>query len=269
MVVLVHRSYHMRDFHTHSNYSDGKFLTRMVRAAEAAGLDGIGFADHCTVSSREYPRDIRAIRGFNLDATYERRRRAIEGLRETSDVAIYDAVEMDYDPRDEDEIRDFFERANFEYTIGSVHDIEGMNVQVSSNFDGMSDEGIDAFVDHYFENLESLVRSELFDIAAHPDLIERTPELRGRATESHYRTLAEAFSNSRTVPEINAGRALTDAGIVHPSEGFFAVLREYDVPFTVGSDSHRPDELPNRHEFLDDHFSSLDLEPIAPPSLVR
>lgn len=269
MVVLVHRSYHMRDFHTHSNYSDGKFLTRMVRAAEAAGLDGIGFADHCTVSSREYPRDIRAIRGFNLDATYERRRRAIEGLRETSDVAIYDAVEMDYDPRDEDEIRDFFERANFEYTIGSVHDIEGMNVQVSSNFDGMSDEGLDAFVDHYFENLASLVRSELFDIAAHPDLIERTPELRGRATESHYRTLAEAFSNSRTVPEINAGRALTDAGIVHPSEGFFAVLREYDIPFTVGSDSHRPDELPNRREFLDDHFSSLDLEPVAPPSLDR
>ncbi|GKZ15762.1 PHP domain-containing protein [Haladaptatus sp. T7] len=255
----------MRDFHTHSNYSDGTFLSRMVRAAEEVGLDGIGVTDHCTVSSREYTKDVRAARGFNLDVTYERRRRAIESLREDADVEIYDAVEMDYDPRDEAEIRDFFERADFDYTIGSVHDIAEMNVQVPSNFENMSDDELDGIVDRYFETLSALVESELFDIAAHPDLIERTPGLRGRATDDHYRRLARTFASSRTVPEINAGRALTDAGIVHPAERFFTILREYDVPFTVGSDSHSPEQLRHRRDFFDDHLETLDIEPIAPP----
>lgn len=257
----------MRDFHTHSNYSDGRFLFRMVRAAEEADLDGIGFADHCTVSLRDYTRDARAARGFNLDVTYERRRRAIEGLREDADLEIYDAVEMDYDPRDEAEIRDFFERANFDYTIGSVHDISEMNVQVRSNFEGMSDGELDAIVDRYFENLSALVESELFDVAAHPDLIERTPELRGHASDAHYRRLARAFTESRTVPEINAGRALTDAGIVHPSERFLAILREFDVSFAVGSDSHVPDQIGRRREFLDDHLDTLAIEPVSPLNL--
>lgn len=257
----------MRDFHTHSNYSDGTFLYRMVRAAEDANLDGIGFADHCTVSAREYTKDARAARGFNLDVTYERRRRAIEELREDATVDIYDAVEMDYDPRDEAEIRDFLERADFDYTIGSVHDISEMNVQVPSNFAAMADDELDGIVDRYFDNLSALVESELFDIAAHPDLIERTPGLRGRATDDHYRRLAQAFASSRTVPEINAGRALTDAGIVHPSERFFSILREYDVPFTIGSDSHEPEQVGARREFLGTHLETVDVDPVSPPSL--
>jgi len=43
----------VRDYHVHSNYSDGRFLFQMVRAADEAGLDGVGFADHCTVTERE------------------------------------------------------------------------------------------------------------------------------------------------------------------------------------------------------------------------
>ena len=72
----------LRDFHAHSTYSDGRFLESMVNAAEAAGLDGIGFADHCTVSAHESAVEFAALHGFTLDITYERRRRALERLRE-------------------------------------------------------------------------------------------------------------------------------------------------------------------------------------------
>lgn len=259
----------MRDFHAHTNYSDGGFLRGMVEAADAAGLEGIGLTDHCTITSRNRLETARSVYGFNLDLTYERRRRAIEALRDRGDlsVEIYDGVEMDYDPRDESAVREFLEDANFEYAIGSVHVVDGLNVQVPGHFVDFSDAKRDAVVDDYFETLVALIDSELFDVAAHLDLIERTPPLRGRATRDHYDRVARAFAESRTVPEINAGRAITDAAIVHPVEPFLETLREYDVPVTVGTDSHRPGEIGDRATFLEEYLADHDLEPVAPPGL--
>ncbi|SIR64892.1 PHP domain-containing protein [Natronorubrum thiooxidans] len=259
----------MHDFHTHTNYSDGRFLEGMVQAADSAGLEGIGLTDHCTISARDRPATVRNVYGFNLDLTYERRRRAIDELRDRSDVSleIYDSVEMDYDPRDERAIREFLAEADFEYTLGSVHAVDGLNVQVPGNFTGLSEGDLDAVVDDYFETLVSLIESELFDVAAHLDLIERTPPLRGRATTDHYDRVARALADSRTVPEINAGRATAETTIVHPDEAFLEVLREYDVAVTVGTDSHRPAEIGDRAAFLEAYLASRDLEPVSPPGL--
>ncbi|WP_254523372.1 PHP domain-containing protein [Natrinema caseinilyticum] len=259
----------MRDFHVHSNYSDGDFLRGMIRAAESAGLEGVGIADHCNVATRDRHESMRSVYGFNLDLTHERRRRGIERLREEFGLEIYDAVEMDYDPRDEAAIDAFLSEAGFEYAIGSVHDVDGKNVQVASHFAEMTEAERDAVVDEYFEKLVTLVESELFDIAAHVDLLERTPPLRGRATDAHYRRVARAFSDSRTVPEINAGRALSDAEVVHPSDPFLSVLREHDVAVTVGTDSHRPGEIPDRIGFLTGFVEEAGLEPVTPDGVVQ
>lgn len=259
----------MNDFHTHTNYSDGGFLKGMVEAADAAGLEGVGLTDHCTVSTREQPATVRTVYGFNLDLTYERRRRAIEAQRDREDlsVSIYDGVEMDYDRRDEVEIREFLADADFEYTIGSVHAVDGLNVQVPSNFTAMSEPELDAIVEGYVDDLVSLIESELFDVAAHLDLIERTPALRGRATTDQYDRIARALADSRTVPEINAGRAVADMAIVHPSEPFLEILQEYDVSITIGTDSHRPGEIGERAAFLEAFVAERDLEPVVPPGL--
>lgn len=257
----------MRDFHAHSTYSDGTFLPSMVAAAERAGLDGIGFADHCDVSTSDRRTEARARYGFTLDLTYERRRRAIEELRAERDIEIYDAVELNYAPRDEDAVGAFLSEAGFDYAIGSVHMVDGLSIQSPSAFEGLSDGARTAVVERYFERLSALIESELFDVAAHLDLVERTPPLRGRATTEQYRTVAETFSRSRTVPEINAGRALRAEAIVHPDEAFLDVLREYDVPVTVGTDAHRPGEVGDRVSFLRELLDDRGIEAVDPPGL--
>ena len=257
----------MHDFHVHSTYSDGEFLRGMVRAAESAGLEGVGITDHCNVAARERMERMREVYGFNLDLTYERRRAAIDRLREDADLAIYDAVEMDYDPRDEREIREFLATADFDYALGSVHEVDGRNVQVSSNFVDCTEDELDEICAAYFDRLVSLIESELFDVAAHVDLLERTTPLRGRATDDQYRRVARAFADSRTVPEINAGRALTDEEVVHPNADFRSVLREYDVPITIGTDSHRTVEIGNRTAFLEEFLERHAIDPVAPPGV--
>jgi len=233
------------DYHVHSTYSDGTVLDAMVDAAADAGVEGVGFADHCNVSERDHARKYKKRFGFNLDLTYERRREAIEAVREDYPIAIFDAVEVDYHPHDEAAIRTFLADAGFDYAVGSVHELRRENVHAPYFVD--LDEGERrAVVDEYFERVVALVESELFDVLAHPDIVERNPALRGYATGDHYRAVAVALADSRTVPELNAGRVDRDYGEFHPNPEFLSVLAEFDVSVTVGSDSHDPDALRER-----------------------
>jgi len=254
----------MHDYHVHSNYSDGSFLFRMVAAAEEAGLDGVGIADHCMLPVSERQRRSRDAVGFTLDATHERRREAIEFLGEGRDIDVYNAVEMDYDPRGEDAIADFLAAAEFDYAVGSVHSVDDTFVQWDGEFADMDDGERQAFVDDYYDALVALVDSELFAIAAHPDLVERTDALRGRSTVDHYRRVADAFADSRTVPELNAGRALQEVGIVHPAEAFLEALLDRGVEITVGTDAHAPEELGPRAEFLRERVTELGHDLVSP-----
>jgi histidinol-phosphatase (PHP family) len=254
----------MRDYHVHSNYSDGAFLFRMIAAAEDAGLDAVGVADHCILPASERQRHNRNAVGFTLDATHERRRAAINRLDERHDLEVYDAVEMDYDTRAEENIADFLADAGFDYAIGSVHSVDDTFVQWDGEFADMDDGELDAFVDDYYDALVALVESELFAIAAHPDLVERTESLRGRSTVDHYRRVADAFTDSRTVPELNAGRALRDIGVVHPADEFLEALLDRGVDVTLGTDAHAPEELGPRADFLSERVADLGTDPISP-----
>jgi len=253
-----------RDYHVHSTYSDGRFLFQMVRAAADAGLAGVGVADHCNVSTRDDIREQKQLLGFNLDQTYERRREAITRLREETSIEIYDGVEMDYHPDEEGLIEDFLATADFEYTIGSVHHLEGVNVHVERYFEQQSREERESLVAAYFDRVVALVESELFDIAAHVDLVERNRALRGFATEDQYRRVAEAFADSRTIPELNAGRALDEYGEFHPTPDFLDVLAEYEIPLTVGTDAHKPDEIGDRVSHLERYLDRRNLQPVNP-----
>lgn len=257
----------MHDFHSHSNYSDGEVLWSMVRAAQDAGLDGVGITDHCALPESESLRDDRAALGQTLDRTYERRRRGIERVREEATIPIYDAVEMDYDPAHEDRITDFLAEADFDYVIGSVHAVGDRPLQYPPHFADDTETELDAVVDRYFDELVAMIESGLVDVLAHPDLVERNPHLRDRATRDHYERVAKALVDARTVPEINAGRALRDDGWVHPCPVFLDALRAYDLEFTLGTDSHHPEEYEPRTEFLTDFADDHGLSVTTPHSL--
>ena len=253
----------MYDYHVHSTYSDGSFLEWMVGAASDAGLDGVGVADHCVVTPTESARAHRRAMGFNLDQTYERRREAIRGLDADHEIDVFDAVELDYHPGHESAIRTFLSSAGFDYAIGSVHELDGVNVHDTAHFATKTDAECERLVDRYFEKLVALADSELFEIAAHPDLVERNDQLRGYATAEQYERAAAAFADSRTVPEINAGRVTREYGTLHPTAGFRDALRDAGVSFTLGTDSHDPAEIDPRADALRELRDAAGIEPVV------
>jgi histidinol-phosphatase (PHP family) len=233
----------------------------MAEAASKAGLSGIGISDHCIVSERQELIEVRNDIGFTFHKNYDQRRSEINKLRKSFDIEIYDAVEMDYHPHDEDAISTFLDEANFQYAIGSIHSLENINIHNESYFDKKTEAERASLVDEYFEKVIALVDSELFDIAAHLDLINRNPALRGFTTESHYRQVAEALASSRTITELNAGRILKDYGEYHPSPSFLNILQEYDISITIGTDSHTPDALTDRIPHVADWFKEKKITP--------
>jgi histidinol-phosphatase (PHP family) len=252
----------MYDYHTHSNYSDGRLLVNMLDAAEAVGLDGIGIADHCNVSERAPPRRAKFRKGFNLDLTYDRRREAIESFRTERDLEIYDAVEMDYHPTDEERIGAFLADGDFDYALGSIHYVDGVNVHDQPAIGARSEAERREFVADYFDRLVALVESGLFDVVAHLDLVERNPHLRGFAEPEQYEAVAAALADADAVPELNAGRIDREYGEFHPAPDFLTVLAEYDVPATVGSDSHTPAALRERQAPLRRALDEWGLDPV-------
>ena len=248
------------DLHTHSTYSDGSDLRSMVEAAREAGLSGIGITDHCTLIDDDFGRSDR----FDLEDTYEDRRREIEALRDEVDLEIYDGVEVCYSPAIEDRISTFLDEASFDYAIGSVHFADGYDFTTGAGTGSTSDERR-AAVDRYFERQIDLVESGLFEVIAHVDLPNRLPALRDLATEAHYRRLADALDGSRTVPEINAGRVRRDYGDIHPNRAY---LDAFDgLPFVASSDAHRPHEVGPRVAVLDDVFEEYGLTRLDPGEL--
>ncbi|MES3160625.1 MAG: PHP domain-containing protein [Halorubrum sp.] len=259
----------MYDYHVHSTYSDGAFLSWMVDAAADAGLDGVGIADHCNVSADPSAEQYKRALGFNLDLTHQRRSKAIERIDEQRDIRVFDAVEMDYHPDHEAAIASFLEEAAFDYAIGSVHELDGANVHTRPHFAQKTDAERAALVDRYFEKLVELIDSELFAIAAHPDLIERNPHLRGFATTNHYERVADAFDRSRTVPELNAGRLLDDYGAFHPAPAFLDILADREVTMTVGTDSHEPRAIEPRAAEIAREFDAREVESADRRAIVR
>lgn len=251
------------DYHVHTTYSDGAEPSAMIEAAAQVGLDGVGLADHCNVS-REEPG---VSRPYDLDETYPDRRREIEEWQGTVDVQVFDAVEMDYRPADEARIEAFLAEAAFEYVIGSVHHVGEREVMSPGAFVDEPEDDRAAFVDRYFDRVVDLIRSELFDVVAHVDVTERNPHLRGQATDDHYRQVADALATSRTVPEINAGRAFRGYSQVHPHPDFLDVLQSADVDFVAGTDAHLPEELRERTAYLERVLADRGIETLQPSAL--
>lgn len=255
------------DLHTHTTYSDGSLMHMMASAAQQAGLKEIGFADHANVSKRQEMKQAKYKNGFNLDMTYERRETAIKKLREKKDITIYSGIEMDYDPRDENNIRKFLKEKDFDYTLGSVHNLENTNVHIREYFKNKTRKSREELVQKYFEKLEKLIRSEVFDIASHIDVFERNPQFQGFATRENYEVIAEAFKESKTIPEINAGRALRGLEEIHPTKEFREILLEKGVTFTAGTDSHNPSDIGKLNQHLDQRLEELDINVERPQTL--
>jgi histidinol-phosphatase (PHP family) len=217
---------------------------RYVEVARERGVDEIGFTEHVY-----YFRQTRSLWTqpyyaercvYDLDVYVEA---VLEAKRRGHPVKL--GLEVDYVPGRERETYDLLEPYPWDFLLGSVHDIEGHPVD-SDPAEGLWKHfPVEEVWRRYFIALRGAARSGLFDALAHPDLVKifgmrPSPD----SVQLHHEETADALeATGRVALEVSSGGLRKPVGELYPDPAFLEACRARDVPVTLASDAHLPDDV--------------------------
>jgi len=159
------------------------------------------------------------------------------------DIAIRLGCEMDMVPGGEDAVRDIINSSGFDYVIGSVHYLDGWPFDQEKYRNIFDRNDLKGIYTRFFDAVRSAAETGLYDIAGHIDNIKRMGyRLSGDMSEYYERTAA-VFRDMGLTVELNTSGLDTAAQEAYPSPGFLRTLNRFDVPVTLGSDAHRPEQV--------------------------
>ena len=228
------------DAHLHTNLSPDSrvHIDSYARQAAERGIAEICITDHVdfepgTPAYDFVPFDVR-----------ERMVRDAADRWGPEGVAIRFGVEITYDARHEQAIRDHLRTHTYDFVIGSVHVYEDSPYHASRVASWVAGRTFQEIVAPYFDEVLRAIRSGLFDTIGHIDFVKRylvphvTPADFAAAPEV-YEPLLRALVETGTALEVNTSGLRQAARETYPSE---AVVRQFRVlggtACSAGSDSH-------------------------------
>jgi len=224
------------DLHNHTvlcNHAEGSVEDYLERAAEL-GIDVYGFSEHAPMHFDETYRV-----SFENMALYEAWiREAREAWRGRIDVRL--GYEVDWLPGYMDER---VLGADVDYLIGSVHFLDKWGFDNPEFLNGWKERDVDEVWEAYFEAIEAMAKSGLFDIVGHLDLIKVFKYLPKRDVRVIAENALKAIKKSGMVLEINAAGLRKPVGEIYPSLALLEEAYALDIPITFGSDAHSPEQV--------------------------
>jgi histidinol-phosphatase (PHP family) len=229
------------DAHLHSNLSPDSDVPIDAYASQAVerGIAELAITDHVDFAP--------GAPAFAF-VPFEERERVVREAAERwapQGVAIRFGVEITYDHRHEDEIREHLARHAYDYVIGSVHVYADSPFHAGRVAAWTTGRPLAEIVAPYFEEVLRAIRSGLFDTLGHLDFVKRylvpyvSPAQLAAAPEL-YEPLLRALIDTGTALEVNTSGLRQAAQETYPAEPIverFRVLGGTGV--SAGSDAHR------------------------------
>jgi len=232
------------DLHLHSRFcghAQGE-LEDYIERAIRLGMPGVGFSFHLPV--RIPVRYKVNLSREELDLVVGEVGRLRE--RYKGQIAILLGGEGDFIPGQEREVEDIAASYPFDYLIGSVHFLDGWAFDHPAEVARYADWDIGELYERYFGLVGEAIRSGLFDVVGHVDLIKKF----GYRPEGDWSELVVAIceeaARSDTPIELNTAGFDKPAREQYASEDFLRLCARAGLPIVLGSDAHRPGEV-GRH----------------------
>lgn len=236
------------DLHTHTCCSHGAdTAAAMYAAAAAAGLSCIGFSEH---SPRPAGFDYRREYRDRLSASLPDYFREVKALRaggqgRPGSPSALLAMEMDWLEGEEAFTRRACGAEDFDYLIGSVHFLGHWGFDDGSEpWESAGQEQCDAWYAAYFTAWEAMIRSRLFQIAAHPDLIKIFSVRRFHHWLARAENLARVETCLRALREAGMAMEISSAGLrkpcreIYPAPAIMELAARLELPVSFASDAH-------------------------------
>jgi histidinol-phosphatase (PHP family) len=231
------------DAHLHTNLSPDSDvpIDAFARQALERGIDELAITDHV---------DFEPGTPAYAFTTFAQRERLVRDAAERwapRGVAIRFGVELTYDRRFEDDIRDHLRTHAYDFVIGSVHVYRSSPYEANRVARFVEGKSLHEIVAPFFDEVAAAARSGLFDALGHLDFVKRylsphvTPAQLAVAPEL-YDPILRALVDSGTALEVNTSGLRQAAAETYPSAAIVARFRELGGErVSVGSDAHRAD----------------------------
>ena len=245
----------LTDYHVHlrpddpdtppQRYFTADNVQRYLEAAEREGISELGVSEHIhrfteALTIWDHP-------FWRTNATDE----LAEYCEFVRSTPLRLGIEMDYVPGREDRIAAVLDRYELDYVVGSVHFLSEGAVD-DPDFDVWRCDGDpDRVWARYFETLVEAVRTGLYDILAHPDLVkywgDDRPQPR-RDPRFHYEPVIEAIAEVGIAVEVSTAGWRKPVGELYPSDAFAEMCLDAGAVFSLSSDAHVPEQIGYEYE---------------------
>jgi histidinol-phosphatase (PHP family) len=259
----------LTDYHLHLRPDEageaGEYFTeenvdRYLAAAEEHGIDELGVSEHVyrfaqalEIWRHPYWEGQAA---DDLDAYCE--------FVRTTPLRL--GIECDFVPGSEDRIANLLERG-FDYVVGSVHFLGERGAVDDRRYDvweKISDP--DELWATYFRWQAELVRSGLFDIVSHPDLVKIWGHDRPhpqRDPRFHYEPLVEAIDECGIAVEVSTAGLRKPVQEIYPARTLAEMCVDAGADFALSSDAHGPNQFGYGYDEAIELLASLGVERIC------
>ncbi len=233
------------DYHSHTPlclHAEGE-PEAFVEQALALGMHAYGIADHAPMPREREPFDNWRMRCDQLPGYLSWIERAREAAHGTG-LHILAGLECDWLPGIEPWVERLRGEYDWDYFIGSVHYLgsgESVDDAVFANRCITGSAEGDWYA--YWQSLREMVRSGLFDIVGHMDLVKIWNRRPAGPLMPFYEPALAAIEGSGMVVELNAAGWHKPCAEQYPSEELLGALMERRIPIVLDSDAHRPADL--------------------------
>jgi histidinol-phosphatase (PHP family) len=229
------------DLHNHTvrcNHATGTVDEYIQRAIEL-GIDVYGFSEHAPMDFDEgYRVSFEEMHAYEADI--------LEAKKKYADrIDIRLGYEVDWLPGHMDKR---VLEAEVDFLIGSVHFIDKWGFDNPEFIGEWEGKDIVKVWQDYFDAVQDMAESGLFDIAGHLDLIK----VFGHMPDVNIRSMAhpalKAIKKADMVLELNTAGLRKQVSEIYPSREILQEAFALDIPVTFGSDAHASEQVGDRLE---------------------
>ena len=260
----------LTDYHLHLRPDDDdtpaeRYFTtenadRYLEAASEAGIEELGVSEHIHRFS-----DALAVwrHPFWVENAHDDLAAYCEFVRSTP---MRLGIEMDFVAGAEDRIAALLDAHDFDYVVGSVHFVAERAVDHPGYDIWESDGDPDKVWARYFETLAEAIRSGLFDLLAHPDLVKIWGSGRpgpSRDPRFHYEPAVEAIADTGIAVEVSTAGLRKPVGEIYPARAFAEMCVDAGAAFSLSSDAHLPEHVGYAYDQAVDFMGDLGITELA------
>jgi histidinol-phosphatase (PHP family) len=151
-------------------------------------------------------------------------------------------LEVDFQPGTEEKTLELLDPYPWDYLIGSVHWVGAWWPDRKRGMEEYERLGDRPAYEKYFAAETALAESGLVDVLAHVDFVKRAGGRPYHPPIDLYEKVVLAAATSGTAVELSSAGLRQPIQEIYPAPLFLKMFQQADVPITLASDAHRPQD---------------------------